>query len=106
MSERQLPWRATRPKEGSPHHAVVDSEGHLVALCFGEDRGHDEAVAICQLANRAGDPICANCGEEATCFGSYETELTPAYACDECCGHGNEDGSCGRIADDKAEGEA
>ena len=39
---------------------------------------------------------CAHCGvHEATCVGSYEghePDNTPA--CDECCGHGNEDGRC------------
>lgn len=66
----------------------------MVALCFGEDDGRSEAVAICHAINRSGDPICSNCGEPAACFGSYETELTPAFACSECCGHGNEDGHC------------
>lgn len=48
---------------------------------------------------------CAHCEmNEATCVGSYEghePEGTPA--CDECCGHGNEDGHCKMIED--AEGE-
>lgn len=38
-------------------------------------------------------PACEYCGEPATCFGAYEGSA-PAYACDECCGHGNEDGRC------------
>lgn len=38
-------------------------------------------------------PVCANCGKPATCYGAYEDQ-NHAYACDDCCGHGNEDGHC------------
>lgn len=38
-------------------------------------------------------PRCHTCGNVATCFGSYEMH-SPAFACDTCCGHGNEDGWC------------
>lgn len=34
------------------------------------------------------------CGRPATCFGSYESSDNFGYGCDECCGHGNEDGWC------------
>jgi hypothetical protein len=44
-------------------------------------------------------PKCANCGRPATCYGAYEDDHE-AYACDACCGHGNEDGHCSPI--DKA----
>ncbi len=39
-------------------------------------------------------PVCFNCGKPATCLGAYEGAETENYACDECCGHGNEDGHC------------
>ena len=42
-------------------------------------------------------PPCAICGEPATCFGSSEGD-PPSYACDDCCGHGNEDGHCDALA--------
>lgn len=103
MSERQLPWMAAPPAEGAKQFMVIDNDGQLVATCFGEDDGRSEAVAICIAINRMGDPICANCGEAATCFGSYETELTPAFACDECCAHGCEDGHCEPLADEEEE---
>jgi hypothetical protein len=93
MSERQLPWFA-RPDPQRGRYQVVDAADQLVAECFGEDEGRNEAVAICAAINRLGEPVCAECGKPATCFGSYETELTPAYACNECCMHGNEDGHC------------
>lgn len=38
-------------------------------------------------------PACWNCQQPATCFGSYE-QSNWDYACDECCGHGCEDGRC------------
>lgn len=40
-------------------------------------------------------PLCAHCGQPATCIGHYEDPLAKdEYACDDCCGHGNEDGHC------------
>ena len=36
---------------------------------------------------------CDHCGKPATCYGSYEN-LPSSYACDDCCGHGCEDGYC------------
>lgn len=38
---------------------------------------------------------CVICGKPASCFGVYEQPDQPiAFACDACCGHGNEDGWC------------
>ena len=37
------------------------------------------------------------CGKQATCFGAYEGG-PEAYGCDDCCGHGNEDGYCEPVA--------
>jgi len=43
--------------------------------------------------------ICSMCRErEATCIGAYEGETRQTPGCDECCGHGNEDGACVSIA--------
>lgn len=49
-------------------------------------------------------PKCANChktpANDATCFGTYEDPAHPVeFACDECCGHSNEDGWCEQITD-------
>lgn len=54
--------------------------------------------------------FCAHCGKRpATCLGRYEdhseehcqhegcTQHEESPACDECCGHGNEDGACSEI---------
>lgn len=97
LEEHPLPWRAQEPYYGCDgqrmQYSIWDADGTLICECMGEDEGHAEAVAICAAVNRAGPRIC-ECGRPATCFGSYESDLTPAYACDECCGHGNEDGRC------------
>ena len=52
-----------------------------------------------ELHKRLGDlldagPVCATCGKPATCIGAYEGSTVDEYACDDCCGHGNEDGHC------------
>lgn len=41
-------------------------------------------------------PTCAHCEEKrpAVCWGRYEDMTEHAYACNECCGHGCEDGHC------------
>jgi hypothetical protein len=44
------------------------------------------------------EPTCAYCGKPAACFGSYEGS-EDAFACDTCCGHGNEDGACRQIVE-------
>lgn len=38
--------------------------------------------------------VCAVCGRAAICVGAYEGETETQFACDACCGHGNEDGWC------------
>ena len=41
---------------------------------------------------------CSHCGErEATCIGRYDNMTKREPACDECCGHGCEDGRCDPI---------
>lgn len=42
----------------------------------------------------SGGWVCADCGASAVCFGRYEHMAFASFACDECCGHGNEDGQC------------
>ena len=48
---------------------------------------------------RTASATCARCGEPATCLGAYEGAETEQYGCDECCGHGNEDGHCEAVGD-------
>ena len=44
-------------------------------------------------------PACTICEEPATCFGSSEGD-PPSYHCDDCCGHGGEDGHCEPVGAD------
>lgn len=57
-----------------------------------DSKMHDEKCD----ARAADSPICRICGKPASCYGTYEGSA--GYACDECCGHGNEDGECEPIA--------
>lgn len=94
-----LPWYVQGPYDGCDahmQHSVLDVDGCFICECDGEDEGHAEAVAIVEAVNRAGPRVC-ECGGQATCFGSYEDDLHPAYACDACCGHGCEDGHCEQL---------
>lgn len=50
-------------------------------------------------------PKCAICGKPAACFGKY-AEVPEGYACDECCGHGCEDGHCEPIEQPAGSAEA
>lgn len=54
-----------------------------------------------RMALRAYAPRCGSCGAPATCRGSYEGDLS-SYACDGCCGHGNEDGVCVAVSAEHA----
>lgn len=47
-----------------------------------------------QLEAGGGKPKCSRCGKLAACLGQYEGHGEPEYACNDCCGHGNEDGKC------------
>lgn len=99
--EHPLPWHVQPPYTGCDgrrmQHSVWDCDGGLVCEIIGDGDGRRVAVFLVERVNRAGSRVCANCGAQATCFGSYEDELHPAYACDECCAHGCEDGHCERV---------
>ena len=45
--------------------------------------------------------LCHVCGGEATCYGKYDDSPWD-FACDSCCGHGNEDGICHRLGTPEA----
>jgi hypothetical protein len=44
---------------------------------------------------------CQFCKKPATCVGAYEGNEKPEFACDDCCGHGNEDGWCLSLDDEE-----
>ncbi len=42
---------------------------------------------------------CYACKNDAVCVGRYEGHGPIQFCCDECCGHGNEDGWCVPVED-------
>lgn len=44
-------------------------------------------------------PPCDFCDNAATCFGGSENDGSEGFACDDCCGHGGEDGHCEPVGD-------
>jgi hypothetical protein len=59
-----------------------------------------EAEAFVRNVQRENElSTCAHCDERMpVCIGRYEDSGPPELACNECCGHGNEDGWCQPIA--------
>ncbi len=63
-----------------------------------DDRKHWLEIVDEALAAAKKEPVCATCGKLATCLGEYEDCTgVEAYACDDCCAHGNEDGHCSPV---------
>lgn len=93
-----LPWRI----EDDWTREVTAKDGTIIAKCM----THARAAAIIATAEKIraelDAPMCDTCGKPATCGGSYEHER--AYACDDCCGHGGEDGHCEPVGDAPAQG--
>lgn len=52
-----------------------------------------DARETIERIEQARPPKC-ECGKPATCIGAYEGLRPERYSCDDCCGHGNEDGHC------------
>lgn len=65
----------------------------------GATTGDGLAAETLAAMYRTASATCARCGEPATCLGAYEGAETEQYGCDECCGHGNEDGHCEAVGD-------
>lgn len=62
-----------------------------------DDERHDEESAAAKRTITAlaeGNLVCSMCGKPATCVGYGEGPEHMGLGCDECCGHGNEDGWC------------
>ena len=62
-------------------HAFVLAEDREQAMEVGRDGLENEAQNWLEL-------------DKATCVGAYENRTNVGFACDEHCGHGNEDGWC------------
>jgi hypothetical protein len=74
---------------GADEARLSEAEQACVALSLAVDGYRQKAAAAEQT-----HPKCAVCGKVAACMGSYESDQCWEYSCDECCGHGNEDGVC------------
>lgn len=94
-SGRQAAERFLRNAENSAANAPAELRSPYDDGVLATARG---ALAALESASREPVvvPVCehCDCGKPATCIGRYETMTEPAYACDECCGHGCEDGEC------------
>ena len=53
-------------------------------------------------ASQVNELLCSICGNPATCVGRYDLpeDAAPEPACNDCCGHGCEDGKCHHLRDD------
>ncbi len=79
---------------------VDDNDGHLIFAIGGpmtepleQERRVRKAEALAAAMRDAA--LCEGCRKPATCVGEYETcGEHVGFACDDCCGHGNEDGWC------------
>lgn len=72
------------------HIRVVEAENARLRA------NHKEVVQMLP----EGQYMCGHCQVRlATCFGRYDNMEEADFACDECCGHGNEDGRCVHIRD-------
>lgn len=91
---------AGKPDVDNVYKAVADA---LQGMLFNDDA--QIAVATIEKWVASGDeqphveimieplePTCRTCGQPATCYGTYEGHT--GYGCDDCCGHGCEDGHC------------
>lgn len=63
------------------------------------------AGVACFVKQLGANVPCDTCGKRATCVGAYEMADVETPQCDECCGHGNEDGKCWPIGNDKKGGD-
>lgn len=52
------------------------------------------AMAIAAIESLDRRSVCAHCGGGTVCIGRYGTAERFTFACNKCCGHGNEDGQC------------
>jgi hypothetical protein len=74
---------------GADEAKLAEVEQACMALSLAVDGYRQKAAAAEQT-----HPKCVMCGKLAACLGSYESDDCWEYSCNECCGHGNEDGVC------------
>ena len=74
-------------------HGLLVSDDGAVTDALDEVVRLRKELAAARAALQDITPKCAACGALASCVGSYEGERE-SHACDDCCGHGSEDGHC------------
>lgn len=104
------------PASNGPIHRLVDRLYQEIRQSFGATPPPPELWGVMAafaareelpLSGMILVPVCGECGKRpASCLGQYDdhnadscedracTQHQTAFACDECCGHGNEDGGC------------
>lgn len=75
---------------------AVDQRTQIDRLKAELEKANDKPITMLK-AMAEGTEHCDMCGKPATCLGAYESEENLGFACDECCGHGNEDGWCVQV---------
>lgn len=92
-------WRSMHAKCGPGDLMSIGVGPVAQAIADAEQRGREARGSVIS---------CEHCVEErpASCIGQYEGDTTrPRYACDTCCGHGNEDGWCSPVQSVRSDAE-
>lgn len=94
----QMDYGATEAKTV----ALVPCPACLGRHIVGEDLPDAAGGGPCHCCGGHGTAakICEHCGAPAACYGVYEGIGPVGFACNACCGHGNEDGWCEQLAED------
>lgn len=79
------------------HKEICPMCGRFVEIDGGVIAIHKSCLwtVMCRSSGCKYQAYCMNCDKPATCYGTYEN--CTGYACDDCCGHGCEDGRCDKI---------
>ncbi|CAM3462694.1 hypothetical protein G4177_06270 [Corallococcus sp. ZKHCc1 1396] len=84
--------------EVAAHQALLSGASRDAGQLESERDALRAQVAEQHRALLAVQATCRTCPKPATCWGAYEQHDAPwEPSCDDCCGHGNEDGRCERI---------
>jgi hypothetical protein len=78
----QTPWDENNPP------------GYVGRDCKNCGRNRVEIDGRCEKCGHV--QSCDHCDNQATCIGDYEGH-EDLFACDDCCGHGCEDGFCNQL---------
>lgn len=99
MSHEEMRRWARGSRDDSDASEAMDVADEIIESLLDELESDELLMQL--LAERGTHPTCAHCPEKriAICFGCYESGDHIQFACDECCGHGNEDGWCRELSE-------